>query len=182
MNPSFDKRIRKVCALVSATLILPAVAYADPGGVPAEIAALQAQVTALRNQVNTLLSNNGLAYLITITDAQGAFASRGVLTFHADHTMSAIDSGQGGPTSFFTSQLGSWKSGNAGSLLARTIDFDFPPTAAVARLDYTVNFSSDRTQVTGTIALRTFPLLGNPLDGDGTVVGEFTFTGTLVTP
>jgi uncharacterized protein (TIGR03118 family) len=29
MNPSFNNRIRKVCALVSATLILPAVAYAQ---------------------------------------------------------------------------------------------------------------------------------------------------------
>jgi hypothetical protein len=147
-----------------------------------QVATLQLQVQSLQSQVNTLLSNNGLAYLITITDAQGAFASRGVLTFHADHTMSAINSEQGGPTFFFTSQLGSWKSGNAGSLLARTIDFDFPPNADVARLDYTVNFSSDRTQVTGTIALRTFPLQGDPLDGDGTVVGIFTFIGTLVTP
>jgi hypothetical protein len=29
MNPSFNNRIRKVCALLSATLILPAVAYAQ---------------------------------------------------------------------------------------------------------------------------------------------------------
>jgi hypothetical protein len=182
MNPSFDNRIRKVCALVLATLILPAVAYAQNNQGDNQLAALQAQITALQNQVKTLLSNNGLAYVITITNAQGAFASRGVLTFHADHTMSAIDSGQGGPTFFFTSQLGSWKSGNAGSLVARTIDFDFPPNADVARLDYTATFSSDRTQVTGTITLRTFPLQGDPLDGDGTVVGTFTFVGNLVTP
>jgi len=101
---------------------------------------------------------------------------------HRAQRNAAIDSGQKGPTFFFSSQLGSWKPDARDGLVARTIDFDFPPNADVARLDYTVNFSSDRTQVTGTIALRTFPLLGNPLDGDGTVVGEFTFTGTLVTP
>jgi hypothetical protein len=52
----------------------------------------------------------------------------------------------------------------------------------VARLDYTVKFAPDGTQVTGTITLTTFPLQGNPLDGGGTVAGRFTFVGNLVTP
>jgi hypothetical protein len=71
----------------------------------------------------------GATYLVTITDAQGAFVSRGVITLHADHTMSVIDSGQGGPTFFFTNQLGSWKRDGHGhgGLVARTLDFDFPP-------------------------------------------------------
>ena len=126
---------------------------------------------------------HGASYLTTITNAAtGAFTSRGVLTFHADSTMSAIDSGQGGPTFFFSSQLGSWKPDGAGGLVARTIDFDFPPNADVARLDYTVKFSPDGTQVRGTITLRTFPLQSNPLDGGGTIVGSFTFVGNLVTP
>jgi hypothetical protein len=126
----------------------------------------------------------GRSYITTITDAQGAFVSRGVITLHADHTMSVIDSGQGGPVSFFTSQLGSWKPNGTGGVLARTLDFDFPPNADVARLDYTIQFSQDRSQVTGTstITLRTFPLQGDPLDGDGTVLGIFTFRGTLITP
>jgi hypothetical protein len=75
-----------------------------------------------------------------------------------------------------------WTSRSQGGLVARTIDFDFPPNADVARLDYTVKFSSDGSQITGTITLRTFPLQSNPLDGGGTVAGSFTFTGTLVTP
>ena len=45
---------------------------------------------------------NGATYIITIKDAQGAFASRGVMTLHADHSMSVIDSGQGGPSFFFS--------------------------------------------------------------------------------
>src|SRR5262249_26520657 len=51
----------------------------------------------------------GATYLLTITDATtGVFASRGALTLHGDHTLSAIDSGQGGPTFLFSSQLGAW--------------------------------------------------------------------------
>jgi hypothetical protein len=124
----------------------------------------------------------GATYLITITDAQGAFASRGVMTLRGDRTLSVIDSGQGGPTFFFTSQLGAWKFDGKGGVVGRTLDFDFPPNADVARLDYTFTFSDNDTQVSGTITVRTFPLQGNPLDGDGTVLGEFTFSGILVTP
>src|SRR5215469_4664082 len=79
---------------------------------------------------------SGSSYVTTVKDSAGNFASRGVITLHADHTMSVIDSGQGGPTFFFTSQLGSWKSDGNGGVLAKTVDFDFPPNAAAARLDY----------------------------------------------
>src|SRR5215510_12300818 len=119
----------------------------------------------------------GATYLITITDAQGAFASRAVMTLHGDRTLSAIDSGQGGPTFFFTSQLGAWKPDGKDGAVGRTLDFDFPPAPDVARLDYIFTFSADSTHVNGTITLRSFPLQGDPLDGGGTVVGEFTFTG-----
>ena len=111
----------------------------------------------------------GASYLTTITDATGAFASRGVLTLHADYTVSVIDSGQGGPAFFFSSQLGSWKPDDEGGAIARTIDFDFPPNADVARLDYTIKFAQEGKQVSGTITLTVFPLQGNPLGGGGTV-------------
>jgi len=124
----------------------------------------------------------GGSYVTTTLDSEGNFASRGVFTFHPDFTMSAIDSGQGGPTFFFSSQLGSWKFDGAGEIAARTLDFDYPPNADIARLDYTVKFSADRTQITGTITLTTFPLTANPLDGGGTVAGTFTFSGNLITP
>ena len=125
---------------------------------------------------------NGRFYVITVTDSAGNFASRGVITLHNDRMMSVIDSGQGGPTFFFTSQLGSWKPNGTAGAVARTIDFDFPPNADVARLDYTIGFAQAQTQVTGTITLTTFPLTGNPLDGGGTVAGTFTFVGQLITP
>jgi hypothetical protein len=125
----------------------------------------------------------GATYLITITDAQGAFASRAVITLHSDRTLSAIDSGQGGPTFPFSSQLGAWKPDGKGGVVGRTLDFDFPQSqGTMARLDYTFTFSANTTQVTGTITLTSFPLQGDPLDGGGTVLGEFTFTGMRVTP
>ena len=126
-------------------------------------------------------SATGASYVTTVADANGNFASRGVITLHADRTMSVLDSGQGGPAFFLSSQLGSWKPDGKGGILARTIDFDFPPNADVARLDYTINFGKNGT-ISGTITLTTFPLQGNPLDGGGTVVGTFTFTGQLIQP
>ena len=171
----------KVCSLVAATLILPTLAYAQNN-------------QGDNNQGDDLFSNNGLCYLITInsTDIQPPIMARGVLTFHADHTVSSILSGQGQPTvifqnkkitsSFFSSQLGSWKFGNAGGLVARTIFFDFT-NVIIDRLDYTATFASNRTQVTGTITITDFaPFTADPLDGGGTVFGHFNFTGTLVTP
>src|SRR5262249_27710943 len=51
----------------------------------------------------------GATYVITVTNAAtGSFASRGVVALQADGTLSVTDSGQGGPTFFFSSQLGSW--------------------------------------------------------------------------
>jgi len=143
--------------------------------------AAAASVPSLHAQNNDDQGASGASYLTTVKTSAGAFASRGVITLHADHTMSVIDSGQGGPTFFFSSQLGSWKPAANGEVVAKTIDFDFPD-AAVARLDYTISFSQDLTQVAGTITLTTFPLQANPLDGGGTVVGTFTFTGQLIQP
>jgi hypothetical protein len=125
---------------------------------------------------------NGAAYVTTVTDSNGNFASRGVIALHADHTISVTDSGQGGPTFFFSSQLGSWKLDGKGGIVAKTIDFDYPPNADVARVDYTISFEQGGKQATGTITLTTFPLQSNPLDGGGTVVGTFTFVGNIVTP
>jgi hypothetical protein len=169
--PLFHNRIRKVCTLVAATLILPSLSYAQNN-------------QGDNNQGDDLFSNNGLSYLITITNAPDTqpLMARGVLTFHADHTVSSILSGQVQTTVVFSSQLGSWKFGNAGGLVARTIFFDFT-NVIIDRLDYTATFASNRTQVTGTITITDFaPFTADPLDGGGTVFGHFNFTGTLVTP
>jgi hypothetical protein len=141
-------------------------------------------VTPLHAQDQNNQGSSGASYLTTVYSS-GNFASRGVITLHDDHTMSVIDSGQGGPTFFFTSQLGSWKWKSGGGIEARTIDFDFPTMSTpgdVARLDYTISFAQGGSEVTGTITLTVFPLTGNPLGGGGTAAGTFTFTGQLIRP
>ena len=176
----FHNRIRKVCALVAATLILPSLAYAQNN-------------QGDNNQGDTLLSNNGLSYLITITipnTQPPAFVARGVLTFHADHTVSSILSVQEGGHVQFSSQLGSWKFGNAGGLVARTIWFAFPNPSAipavearVTRVDYTATFEWNGTTVKGTFTITDFPIDG-PIVGAGIpdTQATFNFTGNLVTP
>ena len=125
----------------------------------------------------------GGSYLITLKDLEGNFGSRQVITLHADQTMSVVDSGQDGPTYFYSSELGAWKPAGNGRIVARTIDFDYPPNPDVARLDYIMSFVPDRSHVTGTITISTFPLEnGNPLDGGGTVILNYTFAGELIKP
>src|SRR5690348_2301529 len=69
----------------------------------------------------------GATYLVTITDAStGRFSSRGVITLNVDHSMAVIDSGQGGPSFFFSSQQGAWENAPGNTVKARTLDFDFP--------------------------------------------------------
>ena len=110
--------------------------------------------------------------------------SRGVITLHRDRTISVTDSGQGGPTYLFSSQLGSWKPDGNGRIVARTIDFDFPPSPdVVARVDFTLNFGEDPTHVTGTISVTYFPIEEDPLGSGGTVVvNNDTLVGELITP
>ena len=125
----------------------------------------------------------GRSYLTTIKDSTGNFVSRGVITLHPDRTISVTDSGQGGPSYYFSSQLGSWKPDGNGRIVARTIDFDFPPSPnVVARVDFTLNFGEDPNQVTGTITVTYFPLETDPLGGGGTVVVNDTMVGQLIRP
>jgi hypothetical protein len=125
----------------------------------------------------------GRSYLTTITDSTGTFVSRGVITLHSDRTISVTDSGQGGPYYYFSSQLGSWKPDSNGRIVARTIDFDFPPSpSVVARVDFTFDFGEDPNQVTGTITVTYFPLEADPLGGGGTVVVNDTLVGELIKP
>jgi hypothetical protein len=125
---------------------------------------------------------NGASYLTTVRDSSGNFTTRTVLTLHADHTMSVVAADQGGPTYFFSSQLGSWMPDGKGGVIGKTLDFDYPPYADVARIDYTIRFDPALNQATGTETLTTFPLQGDPFGPGGTSLGNYTFTGVLVKP
>jgi hypothetical protein len=141
-----------------------------------------ALVSPSHASAQSAVSPNGATYLTTVTDSTGAFYTRTVLTLHADHTMSVVAADQGGPTYFFSSQLGSWQPDGKGGVVGKTIDFDYPPNADVARIDYTISFNSALGQATGTETLTTFPLQGDPFGSGGTSLGTYTFTGELVKP
>lgn len=132
--------------------------------------------TSLHAQSNGL---PGTTYLTTITDANtGAFASRSVITLHADHSLTSIDSGQGGPGAVFSSQMGVWQTSPGAGVVARTIDFSFPQ-AGIARVDYSFT-SLNKDGVSGTITLTVFGLNDDPQGSGGTVVGHFNFTGVSI--
>lgn len=122
----------------------------------------------------------GSTFITTITDANtGAFSSRSLITLHADHSIAAVDSGQGGPGVNFSSQRGAWRTSPNAGVIARTFDFSFP-NAGIARVDY--NFTTISTsQVIGTITVTVFPINADPTGGGGTVIGNFNFTGQRIT-
>ena len=122
----------------------------------------------------------GSTYITTITDANtGAFSSRSLITLHADHSIAAVDSGQGGPGVNFSSQRGAWRTTPQAGVTARTFDFSFP-NAGIARVDY--NFTTiSGDQAAGTITLTVFPINADPQGSGGIVVGNFNFTGQRVT-
>ncbi len=126
---------------------------------------------------------SGGSYLTTIRDSSGNVASRSVFTLHADRTMSGMDSGQGGPAFFFSSQRGAWKPAGHRRVAARMIDFLLPNGAGIARMDYSITFANGDSRVAGTITLRIFDLDdGSILDNEGSIVDTFTFVGELIKP
>jgi len=113
-------------------------------------------------------------YLTTITDADGNFASRSILTFFGDRNLSTIDSSQGFPPPPFTDAQGTWQCTGNQTLTAAALDFSLPgPNPRIARLDFTVDLETQGLE--GTIELRFFPLRGNPLADEATLVGTFSF-------
>jgi len=127
----------------------------------------------------------GASYLTTVTDSNGNFVTRTVITLHADHTMSVVGADSGGPTYYFTSELGSWRPDGKGGAVGRTLDFDLYghtvyPNGDVARIDYTISFQNDG--IVGTHTVTIFPLQGNPFGGGGTYLVTSNFTGQLITP
>ena len=114
------KRVRFCTGLSALTLILAAASF--PSLCPSK--AMAGDVPSDRN---------GASYLATSTDSNGNFRARFVFTLHADHTMSVVNSNSGGPTAYFTTELGSWRPEGSDAAVGSTIDFDFPPHEDVAR-------------------------------------------------
>jgi hypothetical protein len=119
----------------------------------------------------------GSTYLTDIITTSGTPASRSVISFHHDGTMSVVDSSQGAGS--FGSQLGAWKHSTGNKFIARTINFNYSPEAGIIRADYDITLVGGTPK--GGITLTSFTLDGNPLvDRGGTLIGTFRFTSQRV--
>jgi hypothetical protein len=125
-------------------------------------------------------------YLTTIVDANGNFASRGMITLTQDGNIFVIDSNQGGVKDSFNpfgDTQGAYKCTGNREISATGINFGFPGDDGVndiARSDIGATFDQQTQTVQGTITVRSFALNANPLSEEGSVVGTFPFTGQRV--
>jgi len=114
-------------------------------------------------------------YLTTIT-LNGKFASRSVLTFHSDRTLSAVDSAQVSQNLMFSDQQGVWKK-HGNHVWGHSIDITFMPAPGLARNDYDLIFDEQNATLSGCIELRTYEIGGDPLHDAGVLVGIYDVTG-----
>jgi hypothetical protein len=121
------------------------------------------------------------SFLVTITKYGTTVnvTERAVITLHGDGTMSSVDSGQGGPASLFSSQLGAWKRKCVGGATGRTLDFTFPSNG-INRLDYTFDANQPKDTIKGEFILTNFGINADPQGSGGTTVGQFEFTGQRI--
>lgn len=139
---------------------------------------------ALPAQAQSTSCNAALVgtWLTTIQNAAGDYASRSLLTIHADGTMVSADSAQhqGLQGSSFSAQHGAWRCSTDASAAATTLNFGFPTRESIARSDWTL--AHDGKALKGTIALHIFPGVKgiDPFRADSKPVDTFNFTAQRV--
>jgi len=145
----------------------------------ASLASLPAQAQAPSISCNAALVGT---WLTTIQNAAGDYASRSLLTIHADGTMVSADSAQhqGMQGSSFSAQHGAWRCSTSASAAATTMNFGFPNRESIARSDWTL--AHDGKALKGTIALHIFPGVKgvDPFRADTKPVDTFYFTAQRV--
>ena len=124
-------------------------------------------------------------YLTTIKNADGTFASRGLITLTKDGNFIVGDSSQGGISGVFnpfTTGQGTWACTKKKEITARSLDFSLSNQGGtgIARTDYRATFDPKTQTVQGTISLHLFDLQGDPLNSDGQDGGTTSFTGQFV--
>ncbi len=135
------------------------------------------------------------SYVSSITDIEGVFQSRGLLTFAGDGTFTINDSQQGGIDGVyepFSSSQGAWtcKAGDGKSipLQAVGLNFTLPKTSTrsgMGRVDYKASFDVEANTMAGTIDLRFTGAddleSANPLEIEGDPFEQFQFTAQKIT-
>ncbi|MEN8260320.1 MAG: hypothetical protein ABFS02_07010 [Pseudomonadota bacterium] len=130
-------------------------------------------------------------YVTTITDKEGVFASRGLMTFTSDGLLLVSDSAQGGVPGVwdpFSPMQGAWKCVEAGSdklsINAVGLNFVLPSdgrTSSFGRVEYQASLDIKTGMLSGSATLRFAS--GNdlegidPIDQPGSVLDEFQFDG-----
>jgi len=147
-NPSRPSQSLLARALASAVLCLGVAAPAAYAGEP--------DLVACRALAGT--------YVTAITDREGVFASRGLLTFMTDGVFLDTDSAQGGvPGVFepFTTVQGAWRCAGAASgrleVIATGLNFVLPGNErphAFGRTDYRIAVDAATGRLSGSVELR----------------------------
>ena len=127
------------------------------------------------------------AYLTTIEDGAGEFASRSVITFHHDGTVAVVDASQssGVTGTSFSSQQGSYRCTSRTGAVATTIDFGFPDNINIGRFDWIVTITPERS-IEGEFTLNLLTPLAtcNPFEAEDTctleIQNHFTFTSVRI--
>ena len=125
-------------------------------------------------------------YLATIVNSAGDYASRALITLHADGNLAIVDSAQdeGLQGSSFSSQSGAWRCSTDASASARTLNFGFPPRTSIARSDWTLDQAHSKSgqALKGTIDLYIFPGVKgvDPFRADSKPVDKFYFAAQRV--
>lgn len=124
-------------------------------------------------------------YLADVTTEAGAFASRALVTLHADGTLDVVDSrqNQGVHGSSFSAQRGAWQCTGPRTATGVTLNFGFPPQESVARSDWAIAREQAGT-LSGTIALTIYPGVAgvDPFAAGGRGFGMFRFGAVRVKP
>ena len=135
-------------------------------------------------------------YLTTITDIEGVFMSRGLITFSGDGNFFVSDSRQGGlPGVFepFSSGQGAWKCVDGQSdqvnVRATALTFTLPSAQrrrSIGRVDYQGALDPEAHAISGKISLK-FANEGDlegaaPIAAPGPLFEEFSFSGKRVVP
>ena len=134
-------------------------------------------------------------YLTSISDREGVFSSRGLMTFAAGGVLTMSDSAQGGvPGAWdpFSSSQGAWRceAGKDGTLDAAAVALNFVLPAdgrrpALARVDYKIHFEPGNGAISGSATLHLTDGMdleaANPMEQPGKLMDEFQFDGVRVT-
>jgi hypothetical protein len=166
-------------------------------GILALAAALAMSPCSAAAEEGSAPSCDGLVgtYVTTITDREGVFASRGLMSFATGGVMIMSDSAQGGVPGVwdpFSSSQGAWRclGSEDGKLQVGAVGLNFVlprdgRRPAMGRVDYEAGLDTVSGTLSGKATLRLFDAMDleatDPIASRGKLVDEFELEGTRVT-